>query len=148
VVTADGAVVEDTRDWYAQDSAGNLWYLGEETAEYENGEVVSTEGSWEAGVDGAQPGIAVPAEPAPGMDYRQEYLHGEAEDEAVVLSVSEPVEAPSGTHTGALLTRDTTPLEPEIAELKFYARGVGPVLVLQASGGASREALVETTRGT
>ena len=81
------------------------------------------------------------------MDYRQEYLDGEAEDEAVVLSVSEPVEAPTGTHTGALLTRDTTPLEPEIAELKFYARGVGPVLVLQSSGGASREALVETTRG-
>ena len=146
VVTEAGAVVEDTLDWYAQDADGNVWYLGEETAEYEDGRVVSTEGSWEAGVDGAQPGIVVPAEPEPGTGYRQEHLAGEAEDEAVVLSVSEQVEAPAGRYTGALLTRDTTPLEPEIAELKFYAPGVGPVLVLQSSGGSSREALVETTR--
>jgi hypothetical protein len=146
LVTADGAPVEDTRDWYAQDAAGNVWYLGEETAEYEDGRVVSTEGSWEAGVDGAQAGIVVPAEPEPGLAYRQEYLAGEAEDEAVVLSVSERVEAPTGAWTGALLTRDTTPLDPEVSELKFYARGVGPVLVLQTSGGTSREELVATTR--
>jgi hypothetical protein len=146
LVTQDGAVVEDTLDWYAQDSAGNVWYLGEETAEYEDGLAVSTEGSWEAGVDGAQPGIAVPADPRPGMAYRQEYLAGEAEDEAVVLSVSEPVQAPAGAWTDGLLTRDTTPLEPDIAELKFYVRDVGPVLVLQSSGGADREALIGTTR--
>jgi len=146
LVTGDGGVVEDTIDWYAQDSAGNVWYLGEETAEYENGEVVSTAGSWEAGVNGAQTGIVVPAEPAPGLSYRQEYLEGEAEDEAIVLSVSEQVEAPAGRYTDALLTRDTTPLEPEVAELKFYALGVGPVLILQTSGGAARESLVESTR--
>lgn len=146
LVTEGGAVVEDTRDWYAQDVDGNVWYLGEETAEYEDGRVVSTEGSWEAGVDGAQPGILVPAGPEPGLAYRQEHLAGEAEDEAVVLSVSEQVEVPTGHHTRALLTRDTTPLEPEVAELKFYAPGVGPVLVLQVSGGTSREVLVETSR--
>ena len=146
LVTEDGAVVEDTLDWYAQDSAGNVWYLGERTAEYEDGQVVSTDGSWEAGVDGAQPGVVVPADPRPGLAYRQEHLAGEAEDEAVVLSVAEPVQAPAGTWAGALLTRDTTPLEPDVAELKFYAPGVGPVLVLQSSGGADREALVETTR--
>jgi len=146
VTDADGGLVEDTRDWYAQDSRGNVWYLGEETAEYEDGVVVSTEGSWEAGLDGAQAGIAVPAEPVPGLAYRQEHLAGEAEDEAVVLSVSEQVEAPTGRYTRVLLTSDTTPLQPDVAELKFYAPGIGPVLVLQTSGGASREALVETTR--
>ena len=146
LVTQGGAVVEDTLDWYAQDADGNVWYLGEETAEYENGQVVSTEGSWEAGVDGAQPGIAVPADPEPGLGYRQEYLAGEAEDEGVVLSISEQVESATGRYTDALLTRDTTPLEPEVAELKFYAPGVGPVLVLQISGGSARETLVETTR--
>jgi hypothetical protein len=146
LVTQDGATVEDTLDWYAQDADGNIWYLGERTAEYENGQVVSTEGSWETGVDGAQAGIIVPADPQPGLSYRQEYLEGEAEDEAVVLSTSESVETPVGSWTDALLTRDTTPLQRDIAELKLYARGVGPVLVLQTSGGASRETLVETTR--
>lgn len=146
LVTADGAVVEDTLDWYAQDAEGNVWYLGEETAEYEDGRVVSTEGSWEAGVDGAQPGIVVPAEPEPGTRYRQEYLADEAEDEALVLSVSEQVEVPTGRYTDALLTRDTTPLEPEVAELKFYAPDVGPVMALQISGGTGREVLVESSR--
>jgi hypothetical protein len=146
VTTADGAVVEDTRDWYAQDSDGNVWYLGEETAEYEDGEVVSTAGSWEAGVDGAQPGILLPGNPSPGLAYRQEFLAGEAEDEARVLSVDELAEAPAGAWSGTLLTRDTTPLEPDVSELKFYAPDVGPVLVLQTSGGSGREALVESTR--
>jgi hypothetical protein len=80
------------------------------------------------------------------MQYRQEYLAGEAEDKAVVLATQEQVEVPAGTYTGALLTRDTTPLQPEASELKFYAPGIGPVLVVQVSGGTSREALIETTR--
>jgi hypothetical protein len=146
VVTQDGAVVEDTLDWYAQDSAGNVWYLGEETAEYDDGQIVSTEGSWEAGVDGALAGVVVPAEPRAGLAYRQEYYADEAEDEAVVLSAAERVEGPTGRYDDALLTRDTTPLEPEIAELKFYAPGVGPVLVLQISGGDGREVLTASTR--
>ena len=145
-VTRDGAVVEDTLDWYAQDRDGNIWYLGEKTAEYENGQVVSTEGSWEAGVDGAQPGIAVPADPEPGLTYRQEYLKGQAEDQGAVLSTDEQVGVPTGIYTGALLTRDTTALEPDLVELKFYAPGIGPVLTVESSGGAGREELVETNR--
>ena len=145
-VTSDGALVEDTLDWYAQDADGNLWYLGEQTAEYEHGRVVSTEGSWEAGVDGAQPGILLPADPRPGTGYRQEYLAGEAEDEGFVLSSHERVQVPAGTYAGALMTRDSTPLEPDLVELKFYAPGVGPVMALPISGGAGREVLIETTR--
>jgi hypothetical protein len=146
VTTEDGELIEDTLDWYAQDSDGNVWYVGEKTAEYENGEVTTTEGSWEAGVDGAQPGILLPADPRPGSGYRQEYLAGEAEDEGFVLSTDEQVEAPTGQYQGALLTRDTTPLEPDLVELKFYAPGIGPVMTLTVSGGSGREVLTETTR--
>ncbi|GIG20023.1 hypothetical protein Cch01nite_07470 [Cellulomonas chitinilytica] len=147
LVTDGGAAVEDTYDLYAQDATGNVWYLGEDTKEYENGAVVSTSGSWEAGVDGASPGVVVPARPRPGTEYRQEHLAGEAEDQAVVLSVDEAVQTPVGAYTGALLTRDTTPLEPDVAELKLYAPGVGPVMTVQIAGGTGREVLVETTRG-
>ena len=145
-VTEHGAVVEDTMDWYAQDADGNVWYMGEQTAEYENGKVTSTEGSWEAGVDGAQPGIILPARPAVGMTYRQEYLAGQAEDEGVVLSTDEQVQVPTGTYKGTLMTRDTTPLEPDLVELKFYAPGVGPVMTVPISGGAGREVLTESNR--
>jgi hypothetical protein len=145
VVTEGGELVEDTFDWYAQDSDGNIWYLGEETVEYEDGKPVTTEGSWEAGIDGAVAGVLIPADPQPGMAYRQEYLAGEAEDEAEVLSTSEPVEASTGRYIDALLTRETTALEPRGAELKFFAPGVGPVLVLQTSGGASREELMSVS---
>jgi hypothetical protein len=147
VVTEDGVPVEDTFDWYAQDADGNVWYLGEETNEYEDGKVVSTAGSWEAGVGGAQPGIAVPGSPEVGLTYRQEYYAGEAEDAAAVLSVDEQVEAPLGSYTGALMTKDYTPLHPEIFEYKFYARGVGPVVVLGVSGGIGREELVAYRHG-
>src|SRR5688572_12958193 len=75
-VTERGALVEDTRDWYAQDAAGNVWYLGERTKEYDHGRLVGTEGSFEAGVDGAQAGVVVPADPVPGMQYRQEFYAG------------------------------------------------------------------------
>ena len=141
-VSRDGELVEDTLDWYAQDTAGNLWYLGEDTKEYENGEVVSTSGSWEAGVDGAQPGIILPAHPEVGMAYRQEYYAGEAEDAAEVLSLSEHVEVPAGTFDDCLQTSDFTPLDPDVIEEKYYAQGVGLVLVVQVSGGTSREELV------
>jgi hypothetical protein len=145
VVTENGALVEDTYDWYAQDADGNVWYLGEETAEYEDGEVTTTAGSWEAGVDGAEPGIAMPADPADGLEYRQEYLEGEAEDAAEVLGVDEWVEVPAGAYDEVLMTKDFTPLQPEILEHKFYARDVGLVLVLAISGGKDREELLEHT---
>jgi hypothetical protein len=147
LVTEQGETVEDTLDWYAQDSDGNVWYLGEDTKEYENGKVVSTEGSWEAGVDGAQAGIIVPGEPEQGLAYREEHYAGEAEDAAEVLSLDGRAQVPFGTFSDALITRNFTPLDPNNVELKFYARGVGPVLVLQTSGGASREELVTYRKG-
>jgi hypothetical protein len=143
LVTEDGKPVEDTYDWYAQDSDGNVWYFGEDTKEFEDGKVSSTAGSWEAGVDGAQPGMLVPAEPSIGMTYRQEYYEGEAEDASQVLSLEEKVEVPHGRFDGVLMTKDFTPLQPEILEHKFYARGVGLVLALAISGGSDREALLE-----
>lgn len=136
VVTEDGEPVEVTDDWYAQDAEGNIWYLGEDTAEYENGKVATRAGSFEAGVDGAYPGIIVPGDPQPGMEYRQEYYKGEAEDRAAVISVGdEQVQVPAGHFTDVLMTRDLVPLEPKVEELKFLARGVGPVLAVGISGG-------------
>lgn len=128
IATEDGQVVEDTFDWYAQDAGGNIWYLGEDTKEFANGKVKSTEGSWQAGVKGAQPGVVVPAAPVPGLAYRQEYLKGEAEDNAAVLSVAQKAAVPFGSFTALLMTKETTPLEPGVVEQKFYARGVGEVL--------------------
>ena len=144
-VRSGGEIIEDTFDWYAQDDAGAIWYLGEDTAEFEGGEIVSREGSFEAGVDGALPGIAVPADPEPGMAYRQEYSAGQAEDSGAVLSVEELVEVSYGRFSEALLTRDTNALEPTAAELKFYARGVGPVMTVDVAGGSGREVLVDIT---
>jgi hypothetical protein len=145
VVTEDGELVEDTYDWYAQDAEGNVWYFGEDTKEFENGQVSTTAGSWEAGVDGAQPGVLVPAEPEVGLTYRQEYYAGEAEDAAEVLSLDEKVEVPFGKYEDVLMTKEFTPLDPDVLEHKFYARGVGVVLALAISGGSDREELVELT---
>jgi hypothetical protein len=142
VVSEDGAPVEKTFDWYAQDSAGNVWYLGEDTKEYKNGRVASTHGSFEAGVDGAQPGVVMPAAPQVGMTYRQEYYAGQAEDQARVLSLDEQAGVPFGHFTDVLMTKEVNPLEPRHGEYKFYARGVGPVLELTASGGTDRVSLL------
>jgi hypothetical protein len=94
-------------------------------------------------VDGAQPGVLAPAEPADGLAYRQEHYAGEAEDAAEVLSLDEKVEVPLGRYDGVLMTKEWTPLEPDVLEHKFHARGVGLVLALAISGGAGREELVE-----
>lgn len=147
VVTENGELVEDTFDWYAQDSTGNVWYLGEDTKEYENGEVVSTSGSWEHGVDGAYAGIIMPAKPRVGLSYRQEYYAGEAEDAARILSLDEKVEVPFGSFEHVLMTKDFTPLEPDLLEHKFYAPDVGPVLTLAISGGSARGELVSYQPG-
>lgn len=145
VITEDGQLVEDTFDWYGQDRSGNLWYLGEDTKEYENGEVVSTKGSWEAGVDGAQAGIILPADPEAGMVYRQEYYQGQAEDGAKILSLEELAEVPYGFFDNVLMTKDYTPLEPKLLEHKFYAKGIGPVLIVAISGDSDREELISFT---
>ena len=147
LVTENGEYAENTYDWYAQDGDGNIWYLGEDTTEYKNGKPESTAGSWEAGVDGAQAGVALPADPQVGMHYRQEYYKGQAEDEGKVLSVSERAEVPFGRFSQVLMTRDTTPLEPNLVEHKFYAENVGPVLATTISGGSDREELLSYRTG-
>jgi len=141
-VTERGKVIEDTFDWYAQDSDGNVWYLGEDTVECKNGKIKNHSGSFEAGVDGAQPGVIMAANPEPGLRYRQEYYAGEAEDKAEVLSVNEQVEVPYGHFTGALMTKDLVPPEPKVNEYKLYAPGVGFVLAVKTSGGGGVEELV------
>jgi hypothetical protein len=148
-VTENGEPIEKTDDWYAQDKSGNIWYLGEATAEYENGKVATTAGSFEAGVDGAQPGIAMPADPQPGLSYRQEYYKGEAEDKAAVITVDEEqVQVPFGYfHKEVLMTRDLVPTEPKVQELKFYAPNVGPVLSVHTDGDGGRAELISYTRG-
>jgi hypothetical protein len=141
-----GAIIEDTTDWYAQDRQGNVWYFGEDTAEFEHGKIKSKGGSFEAGVDGALPGILLPAGPKPGMTYRQEYYRGEAEDDAEVLSTRELVQVPVGRYRGALLTRDTSRIEPGVSEFKLYAKGVGPVMAMGISGGRELEELTKVDR--
>jgi len=147
-VSERGVPVEVTDDWYAQDRAGNIWYLGEYVTNYDEGRVVDHGGSFEAGVDGAQAGIAMPANPVPELAYRQEYYKGEAEDRASVVSVrQEQVEVPFGFFKrDVLMTRDLVPTEPKVQELKFYARGVGPLLSVHTDGDGGRAELVSFTR--
>jgi hypothetical protein len=149
VASEDGTPIEVTDDWYAQDRCGNVWYLGEATTEYENGKPVSTRGSFEAGVGGAQAGVIMPAHPRAGMRYRQEYSKGQAEDRAEVVSLREQVEVPFGhfRRGTVLMTRELNPLEPNVLEFKFYARGIGPVLAIGVSGTADREELVRYVNG-
>lgn len=128
----DAELVEETWDWYAQDADGTVWYFGEETKEYRGGEVVSTAGSWEAGRDGALPGIIIKAQPQVGDTYRQEYYPGHAEDMAEVLKLGDTVVVPCGSFDHVLVTKDWTPLEPGDEEQKYYAPGVG--LILEVEG--------------
>jgi hypothetical protein len=127
-VTLNDELAEDTKDWFAQDKDGNVWYLGEETCEYDGGECVDTGGSWEAGVDGALPGIAMMASPKVGDAYYQEYYADEAEDYGEVVEVGASASVPAGDFTDCVKTRDTTKLDPEVEEFKTYCPGVGVVL--------------------
>jgi hypothetical protein len=146
-VSVEGEVVEDTYDWFAQDADGNVWYLGEESKEYEDGEVTSTAGSWEAGVDGALPGIVMPADPAVGQAYRQEFYEGEAEDLAEVLHVDGSETVAGEPYDGLVVTEEWNPLEPDVVEEKSYSRGIGLVLEVTTAGGEGRVELVEFTPG-
>jgi hypothetical protein len=134
-VEEGGDLTEDTIDWYAQDMDGNVWYFGEDTKELKKGKVTSTEGSWQAGKDGAQPGIALGAKPKPKDSYRQEYLAGEAEDMAKVIRLDARVSVPFGTYTDVLVTEEWTPLEPGVRERKYYAQGVGMISSKITKGG-------------
>lgn len=134
VVRVDGEIVEKTFDWFAQDRYGNVWYFGENSREYEGGKPINRAGSWEAGVDGARPGIVMLGDPQVGDLYRQEYFAGEAEDMGKVLRLDASIRVPFGTFHEVLVTADTTPLEPRVLEHKFYARGVGLVLERNVKG--------------
>lgn len=143
----DGELHERTLDWYAQDSEGNVWYFGEASADYKNGKMVSTDGSWEAGVDGALPGIVMLADPMEGDSYRQEYYEGEAEDLAKVISTSETATVPFDSFSNVLVTEDWNPLEPEApAEYKFYAPGIGLIMEQSVKDASSVNELVAIER--
>lgn len=126
VVSIDGIIIEDTDDWLAQDDAGNLWYLGELAQNFDDeGNFLDTEGSWEAGIDGASPGYWLPSSPVVGQKYYQEYLKGEAEDQGEVLETNATVTIEMGTYENCLVTKDFTALEPDEYEKKYYAPGIG-----------------------
>ena len=141
-VTVDGELVEDTLDWFAQDRNGNVWYFGEISKSFEDGDLVSLDGSWRAGVDGAKPGIVMKAHPAVGDVYRQEFLLGVAEDYARVVSLSGDATVPAASCTNCLVTGDFVPLEPDADERKFYKRGVGLILEVDRTTG-DRVELIE-----
>jgi hypothetical protein len=134
-VSVRGEVVEDTYDWYAQDRDGNVWYLGEDSKEYENGQVTSTSGSWEAGVAGALPGIVMPAHPRAGQAYRQEFYPGEAEDMAEVTDVGAVKTIARGEYRDVVVIKEWNPLEPEVIERKYYAPGIGVIAEETVAGG-------------
>lgn len=145
-VTEEGALIEDTLDWYAQDADGNVWYLGEDTAEFEDGKLTTRGGSFEAGVDGALPGVIMPADPVAGMQYRQEYYKDEAEDNGEIIATGHQADVAQGHFDDVVLTADTITIEPEVLEYKLYAPGVGLVMALGISGGGGREELVSTRK--
>lgn len=141
-----GVVAERTEDWYAQDRDGNVWYFGEATAELDaSGKVLSTEGSWQAGVDGALPGIYMPAEPRVGQSLAQEHYAGHAEDWFVVLFTDAKVKVPAGTFKNALVTGEWTPLEPGVFGEKWYVKGTGQVKEADITGGDEQLSLVKIT---
>ncbi len=142
----DGEIVEDTFDWFAQDVFGNVWYMGELSREFEDGELVGIEGSWEAGEDGAKPGIVMFADPVPGTVYRQEWLLGEAEDAGEVIAVGVSESVPAVSCDDCVQIRDFTPLEPDANEYKFFAPGIGLILEIDIESGERTE-LVEFTPG-
>jgi hypothetical protein len=143
VMRTDGEISESTHDWYAQDREGNVWYFGEDTAEYKNGRVLNRHGSWEAGADGALPGIIMSAEPHVTDSYRQEFYEGEAEDMFWVVATGETRSVPLGRFDDTLRVIEWTPLEPGIVVEKTYAPGVGLLSERALSGGRENVRLIE-----
>lgn len=142
----NGVLLEDTYDWYAQHKDGTVWYFGEDTRTLDAlGNVTGTHGSWEAGKDGAKPGIIMLGNPRIGDSYRQEFLRGVVEDFGKVLSLKQTVIVPGGTFGGCLETMDWTPIEPGFRAHKFYARGIGVVLEESTRGGRERLELVSVS---
>jgi len=138
-------LIEETLDWYVQDKEGNVWYFGEDSKEYENGKVVSTEGSWEAGIDGAKPGIVMEAHPKIGDSYRQEYYKGKAEDMGDVIALGESVTVPYGTFKDCLKTRDWSKVEPTSNEYKYYCPDAGIVVLEVVAESGEKTELIDIT---
>lgn len=139
----EGVLVEDTFDWFAQDVDGNVWYFGEDTKELdEDGNVISTEGSWEAGVDGAEPGIVMLADPKKGDRYQQELLPGVAEDKAQVIGYEDSFCVPYGCFDNVLVTKEWSPLDRGVVENKYYAEGIGFISAVMVKGGEENTELV------
>jgi hypothetical protein len=142
-----GRLEERTADYYAQDRCGNVWYFGEDTAELDaRGRVVDTSGSFHAGIDGAQPGVFMQAQPEVGRRFRQEWFAGEAEDTFRALRLNSSVTVPFGHFTHALLTEETTALEPGVVDHKQYVRGIGEVIEQSVKGATERLVLVDVLR--
>jgi hypothetical protein len=141
-----GELVEDTEDWFAQDSEGNVWYFGEDTKELEDGQVVSTEGSWEAGVDNARAGIFMPAEPKVGQIFKQEDARNVAEDCSRIVDLNASVKTPFVTSNDALKTEEFSLLEPDVLDNKYYVRDIGLVREQTIQGGDDVLELVSVTR--
>ena len=145
-VSEHGRAVERTDDWYAQDRQGNVWYMGEDAFELENGRFVKASDSWKSGVDGARPGIIMPARPRPGDAYRQEYYPpGKALDEARVVRLGGSLTVPYGSFKELLVTSERSPLEPQ-TERKYYAPGVGEIAERVVKGHHEEFELVHITR--
>ena len=140
-------LIEDTMDWYAQDKQGNVWYFGEDSKEFQNGQVISTEGSWESGVNGALPGIVMEAHPKKADAYQQEFAGNTASDRAKVLTIRATSQVPFGAFTRVLQTKEFTPLEPGVVEQKFYARGIGFIKSVMVKGGTEEFHLVAIRYG-
>ena len=142
-----GVLVERTSDYYAQDRCGNVWYFGEDTAELDrHGHVLNTDGSFRAGVAGAQPGVYMQAQPSIGRTFRQEWSPGNAEDQFSAIAKHESVTVPYGAFHDALRTRETTALEPGVVDNKIYVRGIGEVLEVTVRGGDEKQSLIDVLR--
>jgi hypothetical protein len=140
-----GRLEERTTDWYSQDSHGNVWYFGENTAELDaHGHVTSTEGTWKAGVNGARAGIYIPGHPRLGQNGLPESLKGHAQDHFKIIGLFGTVAPPGKPNT--LLTKEWTPLEPGVIDHKMYVRGIGTVLEQSQGGQNERNELTSIRR--
>ena len=128
-VWLDDKLIEDTKDWYAQDMDGNVWYFGEDSKEYSEGIYIGNSGSWEAGIDDALPGIVMKADPKVGDVYRQEYYEGIAEDVGEIIEFSEPIRISYGYFIDCVKIKDINPLEPDVIEFKYFCPNVGGAIL-------------------
>jgi hypothetical protein len=143
----NGVVSERTTDYYAQDRCGNVWYFGEDTAELDaHGTVTSTDGTWRAGVRGAQPGVYMQHHPKLGRTFRQEWSAGVAEDQFRAVARNLTATVPYGTFGNALRILETNALEPGVLDAKIYVRGVGEVVERTVKGGTEHLVLVSVLR--